>query len=135
MNIQHHSIEEKTSDVSYAFPRRKSQICYLPRHNFFIDLNRLVREERWITGRHFINEDSKRPPVDSFIVAFRQNDFRGKVFRSAAKRPGTSLDTFGETKIGYLKVSKVDYIKNREEREFVTPTYSTDQLSRKRYSD
>ena len=75
---------------------------YLPRHNFLIDLNRLIREEWWITGSHFIYEDSERPPIDSFVVAFRENDFGGKVFGSAAERPGASLDAFGETEIGYL---------------------------------
>lgn len=76
--------------------------CYLSGHNLLVYLNRLVSEEWWIAGSHFINENSKRPPVDSLVVAFRQDYFRGKVFGSPAKCPGASLDAFGKTKISHL---------------------------------
>ncbi len=46
--------------------------CYssdLARYNLLIDLNRLIREERWISSSHFIDQNAQCPPVNSFVVA------------------------------------------------------------------
>ena len=45
--------------------------AYLARHNFFVDLNRLICKERRVTSGHFINEDTECPPVDCFIVTLK----------------------------------------------------------------
>ncbi len=49
--------------------------CYssdLARYNLLIDLNRLIREERWISSSHFIDQNAQCPPVNSFVVALTQ---------------------------------------------------------------
>lgn len=46
--------------------------AYLPRHNLLIDLNGLIGKERGVSSCHFIDEDSKGPPVHSFVIALKR---------------------------------------------------------------
>lgn len=46
---------------------------HLARHNLFIDLDGLISKKRRVTSSHFIDKNSKRPPVHSFVVALKSN--------------------------------------------------------------
>lgn len=48
--------------------------AYLARHNLFVDLDRLIGKKWRVTGSHFIDKDSKRPPVHSFVVALEESE-------------------------------------------------------------
>lgn len=45
---------------------------HLARHNLFVDLDRLISKKRRVTSSHFIDKNSKRPPVHSFVVALKE---------------------------------------------------------------
>lgn len=51
-------------------------ICFhsshLARHNLFIDLDGLISKKRRVTSSHFIDKNSKCPPVHSFVVALKE---------------------------------------------------------------
>ena len=53
-----------------------SHSCYLPRHNLLINLNRLICKEWRVASCHFIDEDSKGPPVHSFVIALKRFRYR-----------------------------------------------------------
>lgn len=55
--------------IMFAFP--KEAASYLSRHNLLIDLNRLICKERRVASCHFIDEDSKGPPIHSFVIALK----------------------------------------------------------------
>ena len=40
----------------------------LSRNNLFIDLNRLIGKEWWISSSHFINKNAHSPPVNSLVI-------------------------------------------------------------------
>ena len=48
--------------------------AYLARHNLFVDLDRLISKKGRITSSHFIDENSKGPPVHSFVVALEESE-------------------------------------------------------------
>lgn len=45
---------------------------HLARHNLFVDLDGLISKKRRVTSSHFIDKNSKRPPVHSFVVALKE---------------------------------------------------------------
>lgn len=59
-------VVKKTSTLHVTFS------AYLARHNLFVDLDRLIGKKWRVTGSHFIDKDSKRPPVHSFVVALEE---------------------------------------------------------------
>ena len=54
------------------------------RHDLLVDLDGLVGEEGRVAGRHLVEEDAQRPPVNRLVVALAEDDFRGQVLRRAA---------------------------------------------------
>lgn len=44
---------------------------YLSGDNFLINLDGLIGKERWIAGGHFIDQHSKCPPINGFIIALK----------------------------------------------------------------
>lgn len=84
--------------------RRKANLA---RHDLLVNLYRLIGKERRITGRHFVDEHSERPPVHRFIVALAQNDLRRQILGRAAQRPGPSLHAFRKPEIRHLQVALV----------------------------
>jgi hypothetical protein len=47
----------------------KCMKTHLAGDNLLVDLNRLISKEGWIAGCHFIDEDTKGPPIHSLVVA------------------------------------------------------------------
>lgn len=42
-------------------------------HYLFVNLDWLIGEKRRVTSSHFIDQDSQRPPVHSFVVALEES--------------------------------------------------------------
>lgn len=47
--------------------------AHLAGHNLFVDLDRLISKKRRVTCSHFIDKNSKCPPVHSFVVALEES--------------------------------------------------------------
>ena len=56
--------------------------AYLARHNLFVDLDRLISEKGRVTSSHFIDKDSKCPPIHSFVVALEETETEKNIFKS-----------------------------------------------------
>ena len=41
----------------------------------------------WLPNEHLVDEDTERPPVDRFTVAFTQDDLGRQVLRRSTQRP------------------------------------------------
>jgi hypothetical protein len=61
-----------------------------------IGLGLVIRRQ---AGEHFKDEDSKRIPIDGFVVALLADDFGGKIIWSATERPGGVRAEFRKTEI------------------------------------
>lgn len=46
---------------------------YPSRDDPLVNLNRLVSEERRVTGRHFVHKNTEGPPVHSFVVTLKKH--------------------------------------------------------------
>lgn len=54
---------------------------YFSCHDFLVDLNRLVGVKWRISGRHFIDKNSKRPPIDRLVIALESNKWVKKLWK------------------------------------------------------
>lgn len=57
---------------------------YPTAENLLVNSEWIVVEERWKAGQHLVDQDTKCPPVDGFVVSFALNDLRSQVLRCAA---------------------------------------------------
>lgn len=62
-----------------------------------VGLGLVIRRQ---AGEHFKDEDSKRIPVDGFVIALLADDFGGKIIWGATERPGGVRAEFRKSKIG-----------------------------------
>ena len=56
--------------------------CLAPVHDFLAGNRRLVREEWWITHKHFEEYAAHGPPIHCLVIALLAEDLRGNVVRS-----------------------------------------------------
>ena len=60
------------------------------------------------SSMHFIDENSKSPPIDCFSVTLVENDFRCDILRGSTYCEGSSFcEEFRKTKISKFKISVV----------------------------
>jgi len=73
--------------------------------NFFVNLDGLIGKEGRITGCHFVDQHSQCPPIDGFVVAFTQDDFRCEVLWRSTQSPCPAFDSFCKTKVRHLNIT------------------------------
>ena len=74
---------------------------------FFKDLYRLVSGKRRDATSELIDEDAKRPPVDSLAIPLVQDDVRCEVLWRRTQRPCSPSHAFCPLKTGDLEVALV----------------------------
>lgn len=50
----------------------QTDTTYLSRDNLFVNLYGLISKERWVTCSHFIDENTKGPPINSFVITLKK---------------------------------------------------------------
>lgn len=70
-----------------------------------VDAKRIVIEKWRKTGQHFVDQNTKRPPVNRFIVSFALNYFWRQIFWCAAQSPRSVRQFLRKSEIGDLQVS------------------------------
>jgi len=79
--------------------------AYPSRDDSLVDLDGLVGEERRVPGRHFVHQDTQRPPIHRFVVTFTEDDFGCQVFGCSAQRPRSALHSLGKSKVGHFQIA------------------------------
>ena len=77
----------------------------MTKQDVLVGLHGSLVVERRVSSQHFVNEDSQRPPVNTFVVGLCGDDLGSNVVRSTTKRPGDIRDLFGETEIRNFDVA------------------------------
>ena len=73
--------------------------------DFLVDCHRVIIVEGVNTGVHFVDENTKGPPVNGFAVTLVQQHLRSKILGGSAESVGTSLAVLGKTEVGKLQVA------------------------------
>ena len=71
----------------------------IPRQNLLINDERILICERWIPGKHLINENPQGPPVHSLVVPLGLEYLWGQVLWCATQAPGLLNNFLGESKV------------------------------------
>ena len=61
--------------------------------------------EGWKSCKHFVDKDSKCPPVDWLSVTLVKQDFWGYVFRSTTNSVSSLSYNFGKPKVNQFEVA------------------------------
>ena len=61
--------------------------------DFFVDLNWLISEERWVSCNHLIDEDAKRPGRKKDITKAQENAISTNAMAMAIKGKGLERDS------------------------------------------
>lgn len=73
--------------------------------NLLVNEHWVIIAERVNSSKHFIEKNSKTPPVHRLSVSLIQKHFGGQIFRSSAQRVGPCLDNLCKTKICEFEVA------------------------------
>lgn len=73
--------------------------------DFLVDRHRVIIVEGINTGVHFIDENTKGPPVDGLAVTLVQENLRCKILGSTTECVGASLAVLGKTKVSQLQIA------------------------------
>lgn len=74
-------------------------------HDLLVDTDRVVIVKWGIASEHLKDEDSERPPVDVFVVAFGLDDFGSQVLWCSTQSISLIRNLFGKTEIRNLNVA------------------------------
>lgn len=66
---------------------------------------RYIRLKLRVTSKHFVNKNTKTPPIDRLTVTLIQKNFRSQVFWGSTKSISSSFTVFGKTEVSEFKIS------------------------------
>lgn len=80
-------------------------VSWLSVNNFPVNIHGIVVLEWRVAGQHFVQKDTKCPPVHGLAVALVQQDLGSNVLWSSANGVGALRYYFGKTKVDHLQVT------------------------------
>jgi hypothetical protein len=83
------------------------RIFWLSVNDFAIDVHGIFVLEGREPCKHFVDQDTKSPPIDWLPVTLIEQNLRRYVFRSTTNGKGALRDNLGEAKINHLEVAVI----------------------------
>jgi len=100
-----HISNQQVLDQTFCVLVKIARELNLALQDFLVDCHRVIIVEGVNTGVHFVDENTKGPPVNGFAVTLVQQHLRSKILGGSAESVGTSLAVLGKTEVGKLQVA------------------------------